>query len=61
MLNVSTKGSIGCFETLGISIAGADSQFAISSTIAGTVVATCGTVGVFALAAIHGKTISVLL
>ena len=47
MLNVSTKGSIGCFETLGISIA--ESQFAISSTIAGTVVATCGTVGVFAL------------
>jgi len=47
MLNVSTKGSIGCFETLGISIA--ESQFAISSTTAGAIVGTCGTIGVISL------------
>ncbi|CAJ1965856.1 unnamed protein product [Cylindrotheca closterium] len=47
MLNVATKGSIGCFETLGISIA--ESLFGISSTIAGTIVGACGTVGVISL------------
>ncbi|CAJ1941594.1 unnamed protein product, partial [Cylindrotheca closterium] len=47
MLNFSTKGSIGCFETLGISIA--DSLFGMSSTIAGTMVGACGTIGVISL------------
>ncbi|KAL3944347.1 MAG: hypothetical protein SGBAC_001594 [Bacillariaceae sp.] len=47
MLNVSTKGSIGCFETLGLSIA--DSQFGIESTMTGTIVGICGTIGVVSL------------
>jgi len=47
MLNVATKGSISSFETLGVSIA--ESHFAMSSAWAGTIVASCGTVGVMAL------------
>ena len=46
-LNVATKGSISSFETLGISIA--ESHFEMSSAHAATIVATCGTMGVFAL------------
>lgn len=47
LLNVSTKGSISSFETLGVSIA--ESHFDMSSSLAGTVVGSCGTVGVMAL------------
>jgi ceroid-lipofuscinosis MFS transporter 7 len=47
MLNVSTKGSISSFETLGISIA--ESYFDLTSARAGTIVASCGTMGVIAL------------
>ena len=47
LLNVSTKGSIASFETLGVSIA--DSRFGMTSARAGTIVASCGTVGVVAL------------
>jgi hypothetical protein len=47
LLNVSTKGSIGSFETLGINIA--EMQFSMTSARAGTIVASCGTVGVAAL------------
>jgi hypothetical protein len=46
-LNVSTKGSISSFETLGISIA--ESHFGMSSARAATIVASCGTIGVIAL------------
>jgi len=46
-LNVSTKGSIGSFETLGVSIA--ESHFDMTSARAGTIVASCGTIGVFSL------------
>jgi MFS transporter, ceroid-lipofuscinosis neuronal protein 7 len=47
LLNVSTKGSIGSFETLGINIA--EIQFNMTSATAGTIVASCGTIGVAAL------------
>jgi ceroid-lipofuscinosis MFS transporter 7 len=47
LLNVSTKGSIASFETLGVSIA--ESSFDMTSSRAGTIVASCGTVGVAAL------------
>lgn len=47
MLNVSTKGSISSFETLGISIA--ESHFGMYSARAGIIVASCGTIGVVAL------------
>lgn len=47
LLNVSTKGSIGSFETLGVSIA--QSQFDMTSVMTGTVVGSCGTMGVVAL------------
>jgi ceroid-lipofuscinosis MFS transporter 7 len=47
MLNISTKGSISSFETLGVSIA--ESHFDMTSSRAGTIVASCGTVGVMAL------------
>jgi len=47
LLNVSTKGSIASFETLGISFA--ESHFQMVSSRAGTVVATSGLFGVFAL------------
>jgi ceroid-lipofuscinosis MFS transporter 7 len=47
LLNVSTKGSISSFETLGVSIA--ESHFDMSSSRAGIIVASCGTVGVISL------------
>lgn len=47
LLNVSTKGSISSFETLGVSIA--QSHFDMTSTRAGIIVASCGTVGVISL------------
>lgn len=47
LLNVSTKGSISSFETLGVSLA--QSHFGMTSARAGTVVASCGTVGVISL------------
>lgn len=47
LLNVSTKGSIASFETLGVSIA--ESHFDMPSARAGTIVASCGTVGVITL------------
>jgi MFS transporter, ceroid-lipofuscinosis neuronal protein 7 len=47
LLNVSTKGSIGCFETLGISFAA--TYFDMGPSSVGTIVACCGSVGVVAL------------
>ena len=47
LLNVSTKGSISAFETLGVRIA--DSHFDIENSQAGVIVATCGSIGVFSL------------
>lgn len=47
LLNVSTKGCIASFETLGISFA--ESHFQMVSSRAGTIVASSGLVGVFAL------------
>jgi ceroid-lipofuscinosis MFS transporter 7 len=47
LLNVATKGSISSFETLGVSIA--ENQFDMLSGRAATIVASCGTIGVFAL------------
>ena len=47
LLNVATKGSIACFETLGIEYA--ETHFNMVSQNAGMLVATCGTFGVFAL------------
>mmetsp|Transcript_25181 Transcript_25181/g.46948 ORF Transcript_25181/g.46948 Transcript_25181/m.46948 type:complete len:513 (-) Transcript_25181:191-1729(-) len=47
LLNVATKGSIGSFETLGVSIA--ESHFDMFSARAGAIVGSCGTVGVMAL------------
>jgi ceroid-lipofuscinosis MFS transporter 7 len=47
LLNIATKGSISSFETLGVSIA--ESHFDMTSSQAGTTVASCGTVGVMAL------------
>lgn len=47
LLNVSTKGSISAFETLGVSIA--QSHFDMTSTNAGVIVATCGSIGVLSL------------
>lgn len=47
LLNVSTKGSISAFETLGVSIA--QSHFDMSSANAGVIVATCGSIGVLSL------------
>lgn len=49
LLNVSTKGTISSFETLGISYA--ESHFQMVSSRAGTIVASSGLVGVFALLA----------
>jgi ceroid-lipofuscinosis MFS transporter 7 len=46
-LNVSTKGSIAAFETMGISFA--NSSFSIPPVEAGLDVASCGTIGVIAL------------
>jgi ceroid-lipofuscinosis MFS transporter 7 len=47
LLNVSTKGSIAAFETMGISYA--NSSFSIPPIEAGVDVASCGTIGVIAL------------
>mmetsp|Transcript_209 Transcript_209/g.295 ORF Transcript_209/g.295 Transcript_209/m.295 type:complete len:491 (+) Transcript_209:108-1580(+) len=47
LLNVATKGSIASFETMGINYA--DTHFGMSSEVAGSIVATCGTIGVVAL------------
>lgn len=47
LLNVATKGSIACFETLGIEYA--QTHFNMVSQHAGMLVATCGTFGVVAL------------
>jgi ceroid-lipofuscinosis MFS transporter 7 len=47
LLNISTKGCISSFETLGISIA--QSHFEMYSARAASIVASCGTVGVVAL------------
>eukprot|EP00978_Attheya_sp_CCMP212_P012620 scaffold31556_cov62-Attheya_sp.AAC.2 len=47
LLSASTKGSIACFETLGISFA--TSHFDLSNSRAGNIVATCGLLGVFSL------------
>lgn len=47
LLNVATKGSIASFETLGIAFA--ESHFNMYSSMAGSIVGTCGTVGVIAL------------
>ena len=47
VLNVSTKGSISTFETLGISYG--MSHFGMEPSQAGTIVATCGSMGVVAL------------
>lgn len=47
LLNVSTKGSIACFETMGIAIA--QTYFDMTSGRAGIIVAMCGAVGVYSL------------
>mmetsp|Transcript_16126 Transcript_16126/g.19101 ORF Transcript_16126/g.19101 Transcript_16126/m.19101 type:complete len:512 (-) Transcript_16126:43-1578(-) len=47
LLNLSTKGSIASFETLGISFA--NTHFDLESSYAGAVVGTCGSCGVIAL------------
>ena len=47
LLNVSTKGSIAAFETMGIAYA--NSSFAILPAEAGMDVAACGTIGVISL------------
>lgn len=47
LLNVVTKGSIACFETIGIKTAVA--QFGLTSSAAGMVVSSCGSFGVVAL------------
>lgn len=47
LLNIATKGSIASFETLGIAYA--ETHFDMLSQQAGSLVATCGTIGVFAL------------
>lgn len=47
LLNVSTKGSIGSFETMGISFA--QSHFDLKPEVAGTIVSICGAIGVISL------------
>lgn len=47
LLNVSTKGSIASFETLGVAFAA--SHFGLESSVSGSIVGTCGTLGVVAL------------
>lgn len=49
LLNVSSKGCIAAFETMGISYA--ESHFQMVSSRAGTIVASSGLIGVFALLA----------
>lgn len=47
LLNVSTKGSIGSFETMGIKFA--ESHFGLSAAVAGTIVSINGMLGVCCL------------
>jgi len=47
LLNVSTKGAIACFETMGIAIA--ESHFDLTSSRAGFIVSFCGFLGVLTL------------
>jgi len=47
LLNIATKGSIACFETLGIAIA--QEHFDMLASRAGVIVAACGSVGVVSL------------
>ena len=47
VLNVSAKGSIGSFETMGISFA--ESHFGLQPAVAGIIVSICGMVGVCSL------------
>ncbi|CAM9412963.1 unnamed protein product, partial [Ectocarpus sp. 8 AP-2014] len=47
LLNVSTKGTISCFETIGAAYAIA--TFSLTSAEAGSMFATCGAIGVVAL------------
>jgi len=47
LLNIAAKGSIGCFETIGVSYA--QSYFDMESSQAGFAVGICGTFGVIAL------------
>ena len=47
LLNVSTKGSIGSFETMGISFA--ESHFGLSPAMAGIIVSINGIIGVYML------------
>lgn len=47
LLNVTTKGSIACFETLGIAIA--QDYFGMTASRAGIIIACCGTLGVLSL------------
>jgi len=47
LLNVTTRGSIGCFETVGITFAA--THFDMTNSRASVIVATCGLLGVFAL------------
>jgi MFS transporter, ceroid-lipofuscinosis neuronal protein 7 len=46
-LNVTTKGSIACFETLGIALA--QDYFEMTASRAGIIIACCGTLGVISL------------
>ena len=57
LLNVSTKGSIASFETLGISFA--ESHFSMAASKAGTIVGCCGSIGVVVLLCM-GKMATVL-
>lgn len=47
LLNIATKGSIGSFETVGVTYA--ETFFGIVPAAAGTYVGTCGTIGVITL------------
>ncbi|CAN0343927.1 unnamed protein product, partial [Hapterophycus canaliculatus] len=47
LLNVTTKGTISCFETIGAEYA--MTRFSLSSAEAGSLFATCGSIGVVAL------------
>ena len=47
LLNISTKGSIASFETMGIAFA--QSHFGMTSSQAGMIVSFCGAVGVYSL------------
>jgi len=47
LLNISTKGSIAAFETMGIAVA--ESHFSLASSRAGLTVGLCGALGVISL------------